>query len=200
MYQERIDELAYELSTGISQKNSSQWNERFTTLYELVSPLFDKYYTQYIADKNLRNRKFDIDDYHSRFNMAVYDAVIGFDINKGGFLPRLWHFCYRQFESLTVHNFAKKRFSSDLLYIDKYGGELPVSTEDIYCADSILEIVEDFIATDKYGPVIAILMSTDSRSERSEQLAAYFGQYGSRERKRVQRTRERLLEKLKEVT
>lgn len=200
MVENEINLLANELSATVSDRHTPEWKYKFEDLYSRVTPMFNKYYNQYINNNNLKKRNFDIDDYRSRYNMSIYEAVFGYDMNKGDFLSRVWYFAHRQFKATTSYNFATKRFNANLEYLDELHIDLTNCNISDKIGKTMFEVVEEFIEADTHGEIIKILLTTEVRAERSQLLSEYFGgSYGVSERKKVQRTRERLMKKIKEV-
>lgn len=193
----KINELASALSVCEKDKRDFKWELDFNHLYQLVKPFYREFYSAYKIHKNLRMTNFDSADYESAYSIAIYDSIKGYDISKGSFVGRVCHFAYIRFRAVTAYNFAKKRYSLDRVDVADWSKVNTVDKEDHADLLKMNIILDEFIFTDKYGKVIDILIHNEGKG-RSSALKDYLGSYGARERKIVQRTKERLLKKLKE--
>lgn len=180
-----INQLAVKAQEGGSAE--------FEDLYKAIEPQFDQIIKGYFFHNNLCNFTFDLADYISVIGQAIWEALDGFDIHKGDFMARVITFARRRMKGVTDYNLAEKRFDkSKQLY----------SFEELYESDKLdvkapekseLEILlRQFVKEDKDGDVIEVLLTTTGSKARNKAFTKLFGQYGAKERKRVQRTRERL--------
>lgn len=193
----KINELASALSMCVEDMRNFRWELDFIHLYQLVKPFYKDFYGAYVLQKNLSRNNFDSSDYESAYCIAIYDSLKGYDINKGSFAGRVCHFAYIRFRSVTAYNFAKVRHSLKQIDIIDWDKLTIVDKENHSNLLKMNIILDEFIFTDKHGKVVEILLDNKGK-ERRNALVRYLGSYGARERKIVQRTKERLLQKLRE--
>jgi len=165
----------------------------FNELYKAIEPNFNKILKNYFFQNNLNNFTFDNADYLSAIGQAIWEALEGFDINRGDFMARVITFAKKQMKCVTDFNLAQKRFDKT---------KLPYSFEELYEKSEydLIEpentdvemLVNQFIQQDKEGKVIDILWSVKGSKARNKALSDFYGKYESTERKKVQRVRDRL--------
>lgn len=189
-----INNIATLLSCG--DMTLEHFNQLFVKLYNLLKPKYEVFLYNYKSRHDLLGSGIDDHMFESAFNVAILDSIEDYDMDKGEFLPRLWYFTNRRFTNVLSYHLAKKR-SAEYVELDDSVG----SVEDEYFKveeSPTFKKIQEFIAKDKYGEVINILIRHSGRLERSNCFLEYFGQYDARERKIVQRTRERLKNYLEE--
>ena len=172
----------------------------FTTLYTTVEPQFKSIVGKYLMRNNLTGFNFETADYISAVGQAMWEAIKDYDMTKGDFMPRAVSFANKRMKDTTDFNLASKRFdkskqviSFDLLFEAE---EFDLEDKDAQI-DETAKLVSEFVSTDKDGMVIKILTSTSDSKLRKVAFIQHFGKYEATERKRVQRTRERLQAHLK---
>lgn len=166
----------------------------FEDLYRALEPQFNNIIEHYFFKSSLKGFTFDKADYISAIGQAIWDSLKGFDVNKGDFLGRVIIFSRHRMKSVTDYNLAGKRFDKT---------KQTYSIEELYESDEfdiaspeengLESLLKQFIKKDKDGEIIKILWVVSDSKTRHEALAKLFGgQYAAKERKRVQRVRERL--------
>lgn len=168
----------------------------FTELYNTIEDQFKGIVENYLFRNNLAGFNFDTADYLSAVGQAMWECLEGYDIEKGDFMPRLVMFARKRMKEITDYNLASKRFDKtkqaisfeQLFESEEFQIE---ATND--CFNDTYKIILDFIKADKEGTVIEILLSTSDSKLRNAAFRKLFGKYTATERKKVQRTRERLV-------
>lgn len=192
----RNDALVNHLAM-VAGKDTAAFNE----LYTLISPEFAVTVNDYLRMNNLSDFNFDKTDYISMAGQALWESLINYDSSKGDFMGRFNLFAKRRFKEVTDHNLAVKRFnkSKQVISYEELQETSNIDIEDENARpDTANRAVKEFIKIDKDGKVIEILISTSDTKLRSAAFTKLFGQYGATERKKVQRTRERLRKSLTE--
>lgn len=197
----KINELANKLAVENLRESEKQF--LFSELYQAIEPKFDSMVRAYMVKNNLIDFNFDKTDYISAIGQAMMDAVKQYDMTKGDFMPRLTVFARKRMSNVTEYNLAEKRFdkSKQTYSYEELHESAEFDIEDFRYSEDAMEVfkaINDFIKTDKEGELIKILYLVTSQSARRQAFEWYFGgAYGSAERKRVQRVRQRLQQHLK---
>lgn len=188
------NEIINNLATqALKDKNS------FRELFLAVEPQFNGIVDNYFLKNNLTNFNFERADYLSALNYAVWESLEDYDSSRGNFMPRLITFAINRMRDITDYNLASRRYCKDkkLISYEQIFGSKEYDLQN-YDDDfkETEQLIYDFIKKDAEGEVINILISTNSSKLRRVALIELYGQYTDKERKRVQRVRERLKQHL----
>ena len=187
------DELAHTLS--MCEVTKSEYEYLLGILFDRVMKNYKKVVNSFFMDRKYDKSTFDVFELQSAYSKALMRSIKGYDKEKGGFQARLNTFAYQEFVILARYIFAKKRYSGDsyICFEESENADLCVTDmEESFFTTSIVGLINDFIAADKEGRVIEILMENKKREYRRQAFTEFYGSYGEKERKRVQRVKERL--------
>lgn len=173
-----------------------EYNNLFMDLYTEVYPVYNIFLQGYVKGKVAIDLSIDNAMFTTAYHDSLMSAVQGYDGSKGDFIPRLLFYAKQRINGVLRYHTTNKRKQEVLVsefdevgVLDKYFDEVsPMLGADI----------NRFIETDKHGAIIKIQLLYSNTKDRNIAYTKYFGQYGTRERKIVQRTKERLKKSLKE--
>ena len=189
-----IDEMAHMVANSELKKNDKEY---FTgVLYQKSLKNFKKTVNSFFLDRKYSSRGFDENDLLSAYSLAFMRAIKGYDMSKGSFIARLSTFAMQEYVNLARYVMAKKRYG-DGSVPESYEESLKVEScntieLDELFSPTISTLIKEFIGADKEGKVISILLENSRQEDRRIAFEEFYGTYKDRERKRVQRTKERL--------
>ncbi|MFT8313307.1 MAG: hypothetical protein ABF633_03515 [Clostridium sp.] len=201
---EMVNNLAHKLSNEVLSDTEKQF--AYTDLVNELLPLVPKLTDYFIRNNDISDLKINEDDYNSRIVFeGVTHSIKGYNKAMGDFTARFKFFSIAWLKSQRNLDMAKKTLATlkadnyDLLFESEKINptcELDDSVDEI---PDTLTVIEEFIATDKEGQVIAILIDVQGQKERNEAFARLFGKYTATERKKVQRAKQRLQAHLQKI-
>lgn len=191
---------------GISE---TQKNFLLSDLLEITEELVQNNCKKFIA-------KYSITDisqeelYSVAITLPLLDALEWFSFEKGNNFMATWNsFMQKRFlnELTEISNDKNKWFRNNVSSADKGLAEDGSTIADIigeedftedFCEEmELMKIIRSFEKVDKHGAVIECLL-IDSQEHRTEAIKRALGveEYGNKERKQVQRTKERFIKYL----
>ena len=201
---EMVNNLAHKLSNEVLNDTEKQF--AYTDLVNELLPLVLKLTDYFIRNNDISDLKINEDDYNSRIVFeGVTHSIKGYNKAMGDFTARFKFFSIAWLKSQRNLDMAKKTLATlkadnyDLLFESEKINptcELDDSVDEI---PDTLTAIEEFIATDREGQVIAILIDVQGQKERNEAFARLFGKYTATERKKVQRAKQRLQAHLQKI-
>ncbi|URZ16914.1 hypothetical protein [Clostridium felsineum] len=197
----KVNELASSLANGgLTDKD---YAETYRQLVEEMHQVAVNRVQYAFNTKGLYGYNVDFNDYLS---IALYeginDALEGYDSTKGDFVARYKYLVGGRISNQFRKDFAQKNSGN----CKASSVNLLIETTNFDVVDEGAEIdqglhqntldshIKEFVQTDKYGQVVEILLNCEGQAEKNSEFSEYFGKFEARERKIVQRTRERFAE------
>lgn len=193
-----VNNLAHRLSNEVL--DNKEMNFLYTELVGLIHKDLVQIVDNFLRQKDLIN-KYTVDSaiYESIvFTKGLEKSIEGYTKTKGDFLSRVKKFskawlCNQvrlDIAEKTIHQLQTDNY--DLLFeSEKINPSCELFDSEDEESETV-QTIEEFIANDKEGEVIRILIEVEGQKERNVAFTKFFGKYTATERKKVQRAKQRL--------
>lgn len=200
----RLDEL-YILTDNIIYKitepgvSETKINFYISDIIEITKELVINNCYKFIFKNNVTELTKD-ELYHLAITIALHESISSYKSEKGTHFLYYW---FKIMNNIFINEWLKlmskkEKFNCSLYPLTELTS-VDDFTEELINNDFIHSCIDEFIKQDKYGELIKCELNV-FREERTKAKINFLGvaEYGNRERKIVQRTKERFAEYLKE--